>query len=106
MSTRTSDLSLRNGTASETTCVHIDNCSVHTRKGSAHWLEEHGMFHMPYPPYSPDLAPSDFYLFPIVKQKLESIQVIDDDELFDRSQELLAGIDQEELNRAFRTWVQ
>jgi hypothetical protein len=60
--------------------VHFDNCSVHTRKGSAHWLEEYGVFHMPYPFYSPDLAPSDFYLFPTVKQKLENIQVVDDDE--------------------------
>jgi hypothetical protein len=32
------------------------------------------------PPYSPDLAPSDFCLFPIVKEKLERIQVADEDQ--------------------------
>jgi hypothetical protein len=29
--------------------------------------------------YSPDLASSDFYLFPIVKEKLEQIQLADED---------------------------
>jgi hypothetical protein len=41
-----------------------------------------------------------------VKQKLEIIQVVEDDELFDGLQELLAGIDQKELNLVFRTWVE
>jgi hypothetical protein len=64
--------------------IHGDNCLVRTSTASAHWFEEHGMFCMPCPLYLPDLAPSDFYLFPTVKQKIESFQVIDNDELFDR----------------------
>jgi hypothetical protein len=44
--------------------------------------------------YLPDLAPSDLYLFPTMKQKLEIIQVIDDDEFCDHLQDCLADINQ------------
>jgi hypothetical protein len=47
--------------------VHLDNCSIYTNRTSTDWLEEHGIRRMPHSPYSPDLAPSDFYLFPAVK---------------------------------------
>jgi hypothetical protein len=45
------------------------------------------------PPYSPDLAPSDFYLFPTVKEKLERTQVADEDQFFESLQAILMGID-------------
>jgi hypothetical protein len=38
---------------------------------------------MPRPPYSADLAPSDFYLFLIVKEKLERNQEAEDNQLFE-----------------------
>jgi hypothetical protein len=60
------------------------------------------MGHMPHQPYSPDLANSGFYLFPTVKEKLERIQVADEDQFFECLQEILRGIDQEELNAYFR----
>jgi hypothetical protein len=37
---------------------------------------------MSQPPYSPDLAPSDFYLCPTMKEKLERTQVADEDKFF------------------------
>jgi hypothetical protein len=59
--------------------VHLDNCSVHISRVSIDCLEEHNILHIPHSPYSPDLAPSDFYLFPTVKEKLERIQLVDED---------------------------
>jgi hypothetical protein len=59
--------------------VHLDNCSVHTSRISTDWLEEQSILRMPHPPYSPDLAPSDFYLFLTVKEKLERIHLADED---------------------------
>jgi hypothetical protein len=41
-----------------------------------------------------------------VKQKLERIQALDNDELFNCLQALLMSVDQEELSRAFQVWVQ
>jgi hypothetical protein len=63
--------------------IHFANCSVHLCQASTDWLEEHGMRSMPQPPYSPDLAPSDFYLFPAVKEKIERTQVADEDQFFE-----------------------
>jgi hypothetical protein len=64
------------------------------------------MLRMPQPPYSPDLAPSDFYLFPTVKKKLERTQMADEDQFFESLEAILRGIDQEELNRVFQAWVE
>jgi histone-lysine N-methyltransferase SETMAR len=55
--------------------IHLDNCLMHTSRVSTDWLEEHDIVRMPQPPYSPNLAPDDFYLFPTVKEKLEQIQL-------------------------------
>jgi hypothetical protein len=59
-----------------------------------------------YPPYSPDLAPSDFYLFPTVKAKLERIQLADEDQFVECLQEILRSLDQQESNGVFQAWVQ
>jgi hypothetical protein len=49
--------------------IYVDNCSIHTSRASISWLEEHGMCRIPHPSYLPDLASSDFYLSPTVKEK-------------------------------------
>jgi len=36
---------------------------------------------MHHPPYSPDLAPSDYHLFPNLKQYLHGQRILTDDEL-------------------------
>jgi hypothetical protein len=59
--------------------VHLDNCSVYISRVSTDWLEEHSILRMPHPPYSPDLVTSDLYLFPIVKERLERIQLANED---------------------------
>jgi histone-lysine N-methyltransferase SETMAR len=89
--------------------VLLDNCSVHTSRASTDWLEEyvmHGMPHQPtHPPYSPNLTPNDFYLFPTVKEKLELTQVADEDQFCQSLPAILRGVDQEELNRVFQACV-
>jgi hypothetical protein len=58
-----------------------------------------------HPPYSPDLASNDFYLFPPVKEKLDRIQVANEDQLFESLKEILKRVDQEKLNGIFRAWT-
>jgi hypothetical protein len=60
--------------------IHLDNCSVHTSRVSTDWLKEPNILSMLHQPYSPDLASSDFYLFPTVKEKLERIHLADEDQ--------------------------
>jgi hypothetical protein len=53
-----------------------------------------------HPPYSPDLAPSDFYLFPTVKEKLKDIEMADEGDLSYRLQEPLNDIQIRECARS------
>jgi hypothetical protein len=45
-------------------------------------------------------------LFPTVKEKLERIQLADEPQFFECLQEILKGLDQQELNNVFQAWVQ
>lgn len=51
--------------------LHHDNASSHTSLRTKAFLEESGVETLPHPPYSPDLAPCDFFLFPIIKEKIK-----------------------------------
>jgi uncharacterized protein YecT (DUF1311 family) len=44
-------------------------------------------------------------LFPAVKEKLECIQVADEDQFFECMQSILRDMDQEELNGIFQAWM-
>ena len=47
--------------------LHQDNAPVHTSRVAMDAVRECGYELLPHPPYSPDLAPSDFHLFPRLK---------------------------------------
>ena len=49
---------------------HHDNAPVHNSILVADYLTKMGIKTVPHPPYSPDLAPCDFCLFPKLKEKL------------------------------------
>jgi hypothetical protein len=51
--------------------LHVDNAKPHTSKMSIEKIEKLGFILVPQPPYCPDLAPCDFFLFGYVKQHLE-----------------------------------
>jgi histone-lysine N-methyltransferase SETMAR len=48
--------------------MHADNVRPHTAKLSTQYFNENRMRSVPDPPYSPDFAPSEFYLFGYVKR--------------------------------------
>jgi hypothetical protein len=84
--------------------VHMDNSPVHNC-GMTNFFADHNMLRLRHSPYSPDLAPSDFYLFRTVKEKLKDIAMIDEENLFYRLQELLNDIRIHELRKVFATWI-
>jgi hypothetical protein len=55
----------------------------------------------PRPPYSPDLAPSDFYLFGYVKRCLTGLSFEDTDQLLVTVEGVLEGIEQVTLQAVF-----
>jgi hypothetical protein len=62
--------------------VHLDNCSIHTSGASEAFMAEQNMIRLKHPLYPPDLALSDFYLFPTIKERLTDIQMVDEEDLF------------------------
>jgi hypothetical protein len=50
--------------------LYADDFRPDTAKVSTDYITRNGMKRALHPPYSPDLAPSDFFLFGCVKRKL------------------------------------
>jgi histone-lysine N-methyltransferase SETMAR len=63
----------------------LDNCPVHFSNATEQFITENHIEHVPHRPYSPDLAPSDFWLFGHVKTSLIG-------QTFDEAEQLLEAI--------------
>ena len=50
--------------------LHMDNAPAHRGRDVRRALLEMEWQQIPHPPYSPDLSPCDFFLFPYLKRKL------------------------------------
>jgi hypothetical protein len=81
--------------------VHVDNCSVHRSMTTESFMKTPDMISMPHPPCSPNLAPSDFYFFLTVKEKLEHAGITAEDQLLEKIHTIMRSIPGEELKRAF-----
>jgi transposase len=54
--------------------LHMDNASSHKAGASLQLASDLGFTLMPQPPFSPDIAPSDFYLFGRVKREMKGFR--------------------------------
>ena len=50
---------------------HHDNAPAHSALRTREFLAKHSITLLPHLPYSPDLAPCDFFLFPMLKRSLK-----------------------------------
>jgi histone-lysine N-methyltransferase SETMAR len=73
--------------------MHPDNARQHAAKLLAQYFNENRMKSVPYPPYSPDLAASDFYLFEYVKRCLAGLSFEDVDQLLAAVKRVREGIE-------------
>ena len=85
--------------------VHMDNARPHRAKCTALVLEELEIVPLPHPPYSPDLAPSDFWLFGRLKGSLGSTRFSTLEELEKKLNEELHKITTAEIRRVYNEWV-
>ena len=60
----------RRGKLSKGILLQQDNARVHTCKIAMNAVELNGYELIPHPAYSPDLAPSDYFLFPNLKKDI------------------------------------
>jgi histone-lysine N-methyltransferase SETMAR len=73
---------------------------------STSFLEENGMRKAHRPPYSPDLAPSGFYLFGYIKRNLSGTSFDEGEELLSAIVDILDSIEKATLNRVFLEWME
>jgi len=60
--------------------LHQDNAPCHNAFFTRDFFEKWGIEVLEHPPYSPDLAPCDYYLFPTLKKALRGRQFTSDQE--------------------------
>ena len=59
---------------------------------------------VPHPPYSPDLAPSDFFLFPRMKKVLKGKYLAKVEEVKQKIAKSLKGIKIDEFKNCLEQW--
>jgi histone-lysine N-methyltransferase SETMAR len=86
--------------------VHADNARPHMGKMISWFMEQNLMERTLRPAYSPNLAPSDFYLFSYVTQLLSQCQFADQDSLLPAVSDILVGIGKVTLKSVFHNWME
>jgi hypothetical protein len=61
---------------------------------------------IPHSPYSPDLAPREFFLFPKIKLKLKGHLFDTTEEIQAKSQSVLDTLTEKNFQEAFQKWRQ
>ena len=78
---------------------HQDNAPVHN---CTDYLTKMGIKTVPQPPYSPDLAPCDFWLFPKLKEKLRGCRYETIEEIEEAVTKVIDTLTQEDFHGAFK----
>lgn len=73
---------------------HQDNVPVHTSAVAMAAIHSRGFQLLQHPPYFPDLAPSDYHLFPLMKKHLGGSSFSSDEAVMDAVKYLLEEHDE------------
>lgn len=84
---------------------HQDNAPSHTAEQTKLELDLLGFSRISHPPYSPDLAPMDFALFPYLKAKLRGQRFSGLEELKQETLRILARLDQAWFQNVYQKWI-
>jgi transposase len=84
--------------------LHHDNAPAHTSLLICEFLAKHETTVIPQPPYSPDLAPVDFFLFPKSKSTLTGPRFQTIEELEEKSLWALHAIPQNTFQNWKKRW--
>ena len=90
---RTAIREKRRGKLSKGVLLQQDNARVHTCKVVMDAVERNGYELIPHPAYSPDLAPSDLFLFPNLKKDIHGLHFRSDEEVVTAVEEWVNGKD-------------
>jgi hypothetical protein len=85
--------------------IHADNDILHCVKTVTQVFDHKSLRRARYPPYWPDLAPSDFWLFKYLKGVLQGRSFDEPDELLSVLPGILRKVDRETLDAVFQEWM-
>ena len=84
--------------------LHHDNASSHTLAQTTTFLSTQNSGLMSHPPYNPDLATNDFFLFPYVKIKMRGQHFSTPEETVNAFRMHVSTIFQSEWQKCFDNW--
>jgi len=82
--------------------LHDDNAPSHRALVTLEFLAHKGIITLPHPPYSPDLAPCDCFLFPKMKLQLKGRRFDRVEEIQRESQNVLGTLREQDFQHAFQ----
>ena len=82
-----------------------DNASSHKAAIVRDFLRQEKVVELPHPPYSPDLAPCDYFLFPRLKKYLTGRKYKTRKDLGSAIFQCLKGIPRNDYENAFKNWI-
>jgi hypothetical protein len=85
--------------------LHHDNAPSHTAMAVQQFLARNNILIVPYPPYSPDLAPSDFWLFPTLKMGLRGHRLATVEDIKENADARLRAIKKEDFHQCYNNWI-
>jgi histone-lysine N-methyltransferase SETMAR len=89
---------------SDPVLLHIDNAPSHRSRMTTAKMKKLRFVVVPHPPYSPDLAPSDFWIFSYLKRKLQGLDISTDAKLEAEVDAILFSLTEETLFPVFLEW--
>jgi hypothetical protein len=84
--------------------LHHDNAPAHTAHSIQVFLASHGIPVVQQPPYSPYMAPCDFWLFPQLKTEFKGKRFEDIDAIQKNATSTLHTIPKDSLKNCFLQW--
>ena len=84
--------------------LHHDNAPADTALSVQQFLAKNNMMVIPLPPYSPDLVPRNFFLFPHMKCQMKGKHFADVSEVKKKMLEVFNNINTEEFKKCFQQW--
>ena len=84
--------------------LHWDNAPSHNAEKTGQLIVDNNIEESYHPPYSPDLAPCDFFLFPKLKQHLRGKRYRSTEEILATTEVFLKSIKKSEWAAVFDEW--
>lgn len=85
--------------------LNHDNAPIHKASIISQYIDQNKIKLLAHPPYSPDLAPCDFWLFPNMKQRLRGKKYIDILDVKNEFQNFLNNLEKKDFDKCFSEWI-